>query len=101
MSGICGYVGNASPAVLDGMLAAIDYRGESTDTLHGTGFGLAYRWWKDRPGKAGSPLGPPFPDIVIACGRITVPYIRALKRAAASSVVCPFSSWTSLPVRAS
>jgi asparagine synthase (glutamine-hydrolysing) len=52
MSGICGYVGTANPAVLDAMLAAIDYRGDATDTAHGAGFGLGYRWWKGRPGKS-------------------------------------------------
>ena len=37
---------------------------------------------KDRPGRAGSVFAPPFPHIVIACGRITVPYMRAIKQAA-------------------
>ena len=52
MSGICGWVGDAHPRVLDAMLAAIDYRGDRTDTVHGQGFALGYRWWGDRPGKA-------------------------------------------------
>ena len=34
-----------------------------------------------RPGRADSPLDPPYPDIVFASGRVTVPYFRALKRA--------------------
>jgi mitochondrial fission protein ELM1 len=37
---------------------------------------------KDRAGRVGSPLGEPFPDIVIACGRVTAPYARAFKRVA-------------------
>ena len=45
---------------------------------------------KDRPGAAGSILAAPFPDIVIACGRVTVPYIRALKRAGGESVFAAF-----------
>jgi uncharacterized protein len=45
---------------------------------------------KDRPGRAGGLLPPPYPDIVIACGRVTVPYIRALKRAAGRRIVAAF-----------
>jgi mitochondrial fission protein ELM1 len=45
---------------------------------------------KDRGGRAGSPLSEPFPDIVIACGRVTVPYVRALKRAAGARVFAAF-----------
>ena len=45
---------------------------------------------KDRPGRAGSVLAPPFPHIVIACGRVTVPYIRAIKRAAGERVFAVF-----------
>ncbi len=52
MSGICGYVGRADPATLDAMLAAIDYRGDATDTAHAPGVGLGYRWWTGRPGKS-------------------------------------------------
>jgi uncharacterized protein len=37
---------------------------------------------KDRANAPGSILSPPFPDVVIACGRVTVPYIRAIKREA-------------------
>lgn len=35
----------------------------------------------DRPGRVGSPIAPPYPNIVIASGRRTVPYLRAIKRA--------------------
>ncbi|MCI0458049.1 MAG: hypothetical protein L0Z62_13880 [Gemmataceae bacterium] len=52
MSGICGYVGQGDPAVLEAMLAAIDYRGDRTDTAHAPGVGLGYRWWGGRPGKS-------------------------------------------------
>jgi hypothetical protein len=54
MSGICGYVGAADPGVLDGMLAAIDYRGDRTEVAHAPGVGLGYRWWAGRPGKSPS-----------------------------------------------
>ncbi len=36
---------------------------------------------RDWPSRPGSPLRGPFPDIVFASGRITVPYLRAVKRA--------------------
>ncbi|HKB40944.1 MAG TPA: asparagine synthase-related protein, partial [Gemmataceae bacterium] len=52
MSGICGYVGEADPSVLDAMLAAIDYRGDRTETASVSGAGLGYRWWSGRPGKS-------------------------------------------------
>ncbi len=45
---------------------------------------------KDRPGRPGSILQPPLPDIAIACGRVTVPYIRALKRAGGRKVFAVF-----------
>ena len=45
---------------------------------------------KDRRGRSGSILSPPFPDIVVASGRVTVPYIRALKRAGGRKVFAVF-----------
>jgi mitochondrial fission protein ELM1 len=36
---------------------------------------------RDRFGLAGSSFAPPWPDLAIACGRLTTPYIRALRRA--------------------
>ena len=38
--------------------------------------------WKERPARAGSPVRPPFPDLVIATGRRTVPYLRLVRRLA-------------------
>jgi mitochondrial fission protein ELM1 len=35
---------------------------------------------RDAPGKPGALLLPPWPDIAIAAGRVTVPYLRRLKR---------------------
>ncbi|RED14408.1 mitochondrial fission ELM1 family protein [Pontivivens insulae] len=35
----------------------------------------------ERIGQPDSPIAPPFPDVLIASGRRTVPYIRAVKRA--------------------
>ncbi|HSE96873.1 MAG TPA: asparagine synthase-related protein [Blastocatellia bacterium] len=52
MSGICGWVGDADPAILDAMLAAIDYRGDRTDKAVVEGAALGYRWWGERPGKS-------------------------------------------------
>jgi mitochondrial fission protein ELM1 len=45
---------------------------------------------KDRASAPGSILSPPFPDVVIACGRITVPYIRAIKREGGERVFAVF-----------
>ncbi len=52
MSGICGFVGDADASVLTAMLAAIDYRGDATDTVCAPGVGLGYRHWSGRPGKS-------------------------------------------------
>jgi uncharacterized protein len=45
---------------------------------------------KDRASAPGSILSPPFPDVVIACGRVTVPYIRAIKRESRERVFAVF-----------
>jgi len=45
---------------------------------------------RDRPGRAGSVFAPPFPHVVIACGRVTAPYVRAIKRAVGSQVFTVF-----------
>src|SRR5271156_1755743 len=45
---------------------------------------------RDRPGAAGSILPHPLPDLAIASGRVTVPYMRALKRAAGPRVFAVF-----------
>lgn len=39
---------------------------------------------RDAPSRPGSPFAPPFPDLAIAAGRTTIPYLRALKRASAN-----------------
>jgi len=36
---------------------------------------------RERPGAHGSPLVPPFPDVLVASGRRSVPYLRFVKRA--------------------
>ena len=36
---------------------------------------------RGRPSRRGSPIAPPFPDLLIASGRRAVPYLRAVKRA--------------------
>lgn len=35
----------------------------------------------DAPARPGSPIAPPFPDLLIASGRRAVPYVRAVKKA--------------------
>jgi uncharacterized protein len=35
----------------------------------------------ERPAAPGSPIAPPFPDVLIASGRRTVPYLRSVRRA--------------------
>jgi asparagine synthase (glutamine-hydrolysing) len=52
MSGICGWAGQADPAILERMLAAIEYRGDRSDTAVAAGAALGYRWWSGRPGKS-------------------------------------------------
>jgi uncharacterized protein len=46
---------------------------------------------RDWPGRRASPIAPPFPDIAIASGRRTVPYLRAVKRASGGRVFTVFS----------
>jgi uncharacterized protein len=45
---------------------------------------------KDRPNRPGSVIAEPFPSIAVACGRITVPYLRTLKRFAGPKVFAVF-----------
>lgn len=35
---------------------------------------------RDRSGRPGGPLAPPFPDLAVASGRRAIPYLRAVKR---------------------
>lgn len=52
MSGICGFVGRGDPAVVRAMLAAIDYRGDTSHVAEAAGCTLGYRHWAGRPGKS-------------------------------------------------
>jgi asparagine synthase (glutamine-hydrolysing) len=52
VSGICGWVGDDEPETIDRMLAAIDYRGDTSVHERAAGATLGYRFWKGRPGKA-------------------------------------------------
>lgn len=52
MSAICGFVGEADPSVLQCMLAAVDYRGDTSDWVVGAQVGFGYRGWAGRPGKS-------------------------------------------------
>jgi mitochondrial fission protein ELM1 len=38
---------------------------------------------REAPGRTGSPIAPPFPDLLVASGRRAVPYLRAVKRVSA------------------
>jgi len=46
--------------------------------------------FRDGPHRQGSLLSPPFPKIAIAAGRVTVPYLRALKKASGGSTFTVF-----------
>ena len=37
--------------------------------------------WRERENRPGSPIGPPWPDIALAAGRRTLPYLKRLKLA--------------------
>jgi asparagine synthase (glutamine-hydrolysing) len=52
VSGICGFVGQADPQVVEAMLAAIEYRGDRQALVSLPGVSLGYRWWGGRPGKS-------------------------------------------------
>lgn len=52
MSGVCGWLGEADPGLLDAMLGAIAYRGDAVDRAVAPGVALGYRWWRGRPGKS-------------------------------------------------
>lgn len=39
----------------------------------------------ERPGRPGSPFAPPWPAVAIATGRASIPYIRAIRRAAGAA----------------
>jgi uncharacterized protein len=47
--------------------------------------------WRQRPSRPGSPIAPPFPDIAIASGRRTVPYLRAIKAGSGGRTFTVFS----------
>ncbi|MCW6511146.1 mitochondrial fission ELM1 family protein [Lichenifustis flavocetrariae] len=47
--------------------------------------------WRDGPSRRSSPIAPPFPDIVIASGRRTVPYLLTVKRASRGRTFTVFS----------
>lgn len=47
--------------------------------------------WRDRPRRFGSPIAPPYPDIAIASGRRTVPYLRAVKAGSGDRTFTVFS----------
>ncbi len=42
--------------------------------------------WREKEGRPGSPIGPPWPDIALAAGRRALPYLKRLKRASCRKV---------------
>src|SRR5215510_13940397 len=72
MSGICGWVGEADPAILDAMLEAIDYRGDRTDVARSPGVALGYRWWGGRPGKSPE-IHRAGPHLIVCAGTLAPP----------------------------
>jgi len=42
--------------------------------------------WREKESRAGSPIGPPWPDIALAAGRRALPYLKRLKRASGRKV---------------
>jgi asparagine synthase (glutamine-hydrolysing) len=75
MSGICGWAGQADPATLDAMIAAIEYRGDRTDSQIGDRAALGYRWWAGRPGK--SPGAHRDGSNVVACAGTLAPPVAS------------------------
>jgi asparagine synthase (glutamine-hydrolysing) len=59
MSAICGFVGRCDPSVLERMLAAVEYRGDSSDVAQAEGAGIGLRWWRGRAGKTDGVLREP------------------------------------------
>ncbi len=51
MSGIAGVIGRADPALVEQMLGAIDYRGDTSDVAVSGEVTLGYRFWRGRPNK--------------------------------------------------
>ncbi len=51
MSGIAGIVGRADHALIERMLSAIDYRGDTSDVATSGDVTLGYRFWQGRPHK--------------------------------------------------
>lgn len=72
MSGLCGWVGEAPPDLIETMLARIDYRGDRQEIWHGDGVGLGYRWWGGRPGKAAG-IYSEGEERVVCCGTLAPP----------------------------
>jgi asparagine synthase (glutamine-hydrolysing) len=69
---LCGWVGKASPDLTERMLARIAYRGDRQEVWLGPGVSLGYRWWGERPGKAGGILSCG-EERVVCCGTLAPP----------------------------
>ena len=85
VSGICGFVGQADPQVVDAMLAAIAYRGDRHEVVSAPGVSLGYRWWSGRPGK--SPGIHREGDDVVACAGTFAPPVDSPAAALRSRLV--------------
>jgi asparagine synthase (glutamine-hydrolysing) len=73
VSGICGWVGQADPSVLDAMLAAIPHRGDHLDRLLLPGAALGYRSFAGRVGHA--PAIARLGSISVACAGDLAPIV--------------------------
>ena len=85
MSGICGFVGQADPQVVEAMLAAIAYRGDRHEVVSAPGVSIGYRWWSGRPGKA--PGIHREGDDVVACAGTFAPPVDSPAAALRSRLV--------------
>lgn len=73
MSAICGWVGEGEPDWIPRMLDAVPYRGDRVDQAQLPGFGLGYRWWGGRPGKAPGIWRAPDGALVACAGTLAPP----------------------------
>lgn len=54
---------------------------------------------RERPGASGSPIAPPYPDVLIASGRRAVPYLRHVRRASEGRTFTIFVKDPRVPAR--
>ncbi|WP_375461924.1 mitochondrial fission ELM1 family protein [uncultured Enterovirga sp.] len=78
-----GKAGDEAPCL--GVAEALGCRIECRHVAPRPLLALAMPWGpldpREAPGRPGSPIAPPFPDLVIASGRRAIPYVRRIKQA--------------------